>query len=321
MLTSDFRDTVLLDPIGQGANHLKIVAGYATHTMASWHMGEICDRYAHLRGPIEITLLVGMCGYDGLSIPVHTGFQRLMSDSADSDQVRFTAQYVYDGAPVHSKLYLWERDDQPILAYMGSANYTQTAFSRHCREMLEQCEPGVALEYFDSIEPDSIYCNHAEVEEHIVLHPAHQTRPEEAGAAARLRGGGICSVTLSFLTRNGETGLRSGINWGQRGGREPNQAYIHLPAGIARSGFFPLEKQHFSVLTDDGRQLILRVEQQNDKAITTPSNNSLLGEYFRNRLGLANGAFVTRADFERYGRTDVTFYKLDDEQFFMDFSV
>ena len=34
-----------------------------------------------------------------------------------------------------------------------------------------------------------------------------------------------------------------------------------------------------------------------------------------------NGAFVTKEDLERYGRTDVTFYKIDDEQFFMDFSV
>lgn len=321
MLTSDFRNAVLLDPISQGADRLKIVSGYATHTMASWHMEEICDRFADLHTPIEITLLVGMCGYDGLSIPVHSGFQRLMNESAGSNQVRFTAQYVYCGPPVHSKLYLWERDEQPLLAYMGSANYTQTAFSRRRREILERCEPDVALEYFERVELDSIYCNHAEVEEHIVLRPAHQTRPEETGAAVRLRGAGISSVTLSFLTRSGETGLRSGINWGQRGGREPNQAYIPLPAPIARSGFFPLEKQHFSVLTDDGRQLILRVEQQNDKAITTPANNSLFGEYFRNRLGLPNGAFVTRADFERYGRTDVTFYKLDDEQFFMDFSV
>lgn len=321
MLTSDFRNAVLLDPINQGANHLKIVTGYATHTMASWHMEEICDRFANLHTPIEITLLVGMCGYDGLSIPVHSGFQRLMNESAGSSQVRFTAQYVYCGSPVHSKLYLWEQAGQPFLAYMGSANYTQTAFSRRQREILEQCDPAAALDYFDSIEPDSIYCNHAEVEEYIAFHPVHEARPEEAGAATRLRGTGVRNVVLSFLTYTGETGRRSGINWGQRAGREPNQAYIPLPAPIARSGFFPLEKQHFSVLTDDGRQLILRVEQQNDKAITTPANNSLLGEYFRNRLGLPNGAFVTRADFERYGRTDVTFYKLDDEQFFMDFSV
>ena len=66
--------------------------------------------------------------------------------------------------------------------------------------------------------------------------------------------------------------------------------------------------------------MILRIEQQNDKAITTPARNSDLGEYFRNRLGLANGAFVTRADLDRYGRTDVVFIKLDEETYYMDFS-
>ena len=75
------------------------------------------------------------------------------------------------------------------------------------------------------------------------------------------------------------------------------------------------------MLTDDGVNLILRVEQQNDKAITTPLNNSLLGEYFRHRLGMENGAYINRQDLENYGRTDVTFYRIDDEQFFMDFSV
>ena len=69
------------------------------------------------------------------------------------------------------------------------------------------------------------------------------------------------------------------------------------------------------------KSLVLRVEQQNDKAITTPENNSKLGEYFRYRLGLANGAFVTKEDLLRYGRTDVDFYKIDDEQYYMDFSV
>jgi hypothetical protein len=75
------------------------------------------------------------------------------------------------------------------------------------------------------------------------------------------------------------------------------------------------------VLTDDKHQLILRIEQQNQKAITTPLSNAQLGEYFRNRLGLANGACVTRADLDRYGRTDVTFIKIDDEHYYMDFSV
>ena len=129
------------------------------------------------------------------------------------------------------------------------------------------------------------------------------------------------SVTLSLLTRDGVPGRRSGLNWGQRKGREPNQAYIHLPSKIAQTGFFPLEKQHFTAITDDRHQLTLRVEQQNNKAITTPVRNSDLGEYFRNRLGLPNGAYVNLSDLEQYGRTDVKFIKLDDETFYMDFSV
>ena len=82
-----------------------------------------------------------------------------------------------------------------------------------------------------------------------------------------------------------------------------------------------MEKQHFVAKTDDGHTLILRVEQENNKAITTPLSNAQLGEYFRGRLGLPNGAYISRKDLLSYGRTDVTFYKIDDEEFYMDFSV
>ena len=82
-----------------------------------------------------------------------------------------------------------------------------------------------------------------------------------------------------------------------------------------------MEKRHFTAITDDRRQLILRIEQQNNKAITTPARNCDLGEYFRNRLGLANGAYVDRAALDAYGRTDVMFVKLDEETYYMDFSV
>ncbi len=81
-----------------------------------------------------------------------------------------------------------------------------------------------------------------------------------------------------------------------------------------------MDKQHFLVITDDNHTLLLRVEQQNDKAITTPESNAKIGEYFRSRLSLEEGAYVWKADLERYGRTNVTFYKIDDEQFYMDFS-
>ncbi|MEI7485483.1 MAG: hypothetical protein WCK13_12300 [Ignavibacteriota bacterium] len=46
-----------------------------------------------------------------------------------------------------------------------------------------------------------------------------------------------------------------------------------------------------------------------------------MGEYFRNRINVANGAPVSTQDLLDYGRTDATFYKIDDETYFMDFSV
>lgn len=35
---------------------------------------------------------------------------------------------------------------------------------------------------------------------------------------------------------------------------------------------------------------------------------------------IANGAYVHTSDLKAYGRTDVVFYKIDDEQYYMDFS-
>ena len=325
MYYSNLRDMALIEPIRQGADSLKIVSGYATHTMASWHIKELAtQKYS----PISVTLIVGMCHFDGISQSVHDGFNNLVSRNNTPYQSNLTCQYVVEGAPVHSKLYLWEKAGSPFRAFMGSANYTQTAFSAMRREILDECDAHAALEYFNLIEPDTIYCNHAEVEEKVRILPTHPILEAEEAPIVSVRGSDIQSITLTFLARGGETGTRSGLNWGQRDGREPNQAYIPLPAGAARSGFFPLEcslsgkhNPHFSVLTDDGVNHILRVEQQGNKAITTPLNNSLIGEYFRRRIGVANGGYVWRRDLENYGRTDVTFYKLDDEQYFMDFSV
>jgi hypothetical protein len=140
----------------------------------------------------------------------------------------------------------------------------------------------------------------------------------DGGGAAS--GAALPSVRLPLLQRDGRIHTTGGLNWGQRHGRDPNQAYIPVPAEVARSGFFPPPKQHFTVLTDDDRTLICVRAQANGKAIETPANNSLLGEYFRARLGLPAGVFIQKADLLRYGRTDVEFLKLDEDTFFLDFS-
>src|SRR5690606_36062802 len=70
-------------------------------------------------------------------------------------------------------------------------------------------------------------------------------------------------VDLPLLLKN-DTAIheRGGLNWGQREGRESNQAYI--PAnGIDRvyPEFFPPLAQEFTIITDDQQQLICVMAQ------------------------------------------------------------
>ena len=330
LYSTEFRDNVLLEPIRQGADSLKIISGYATHTMASWHIKEIAEKGCH---PIDITLIVGMCGFDGITTAVHEGFKNIVARNGTTSQSNLTCQYVFEGAPVHSKLYLWERKGEPVQAFMGSANYTQSAFSHSRRELLQECNFYEALEYFNRIESETIYCNHSEVEDKILIKPSHPILEAEDSPLTSVQGAGVESVTLSLLTDKGDVGFGSGINWGHRKDgtpRNPNQMYISLPAHVKRSnpGFFPIignrtgkGNPNFSVLSDDNINFIFRVQQEGNKGITTPLDNSRIGEYFRYRIKVANGAFVTKQDLLNHGRTDVTFYKLDEEHYFMDFSI
>ena len=307
---------VLLDPIRKGADKLIIVSGYVSHNMASWHIKNIEEESL---SPIEISLVAGMYLKDGVNIELHEGLKEL-TNLNDEKYSSFECKYIYKGAPVHSKLYLWLKNNKPFIAFTGSANYTQNGFSKLQREYIVECNPKEAYEYFKNIETDSVICNHNKIEEYINLYDNLNIEQLKQD----IKSFSLETVTLSLLKTNGDIGHGSGINWGIRKNgtkREPNQAYIKVPAEIARSGFFPINKKHFSVITDDRKQLILRIEQANNKALTTPLNNSLLGKYLRERIGVPQGKFVTKEDLERYGRTDVTFYKINDEQFFMDFSI
>jgi len=322
VVLKDIAKTVLFEPLSHDVNELYIVSGYATPTMLSWYIKNL---YHKTQVPIRIHLLVGMVPFDGISVSVHEGFIQLVRGEQPQEIAKLECSYIYDSPAVHSNVFIWAKDGSPVLAFSGSANFVQSSLvGRHRQEVINECNPQEALEYYQSLIDRSIYVHHAEVEEYVVIHPTHAVLDLENTLIEGfdlMAQDGYQTVTLSLITRTGEPGKRSGLNWGQRPGRNPNEAYISLPSKIAKSGFFPLEKRHFTAITDDRHQLILRIEQQNDKAITTPARNSDLGEYFRNRLGLANGAYVTRADLDRYGRADVVFLKLDEETYYMDFSV
>ena len=313
----EMREKVLLEPLSQGADTLKIISGYSSHAMASWHISQIRELCGK---SLNIELIVGMCLTDALFRPMHEGFKDIMSTSPF-----FTCRYVIQGGADHSKTYLWEKDGRPLAAYTGSANYTQSAFFGTRRETLTEYDLEEAKEVLDEVEADSMLCTDPDIEKHIVIADRPQklivpSEKHEKLSAVSAGSLGLPSVSLPLTDRTGQVPARSGLNWGQRDSRNRDQAYLSVPADTARSDFFPERGIYFTALTDDNISLTLNRGQDNGKGITTPLDNSQLGAYIRKRLGLAGGAFVTREDLDRYGRTDVTFYKLDDEMYFMDFS-
>ena len=317
MALGNLAERILLAPAKNGSNRLCILTKIAAPNMASWLLRNYSQKP---KKSVKVEIVISDIATDGISLPIHEGFKKLQTDISN-----FNCNYAFESVSVDSNLYIWLSDDTPVSAFSTDVNFEQSVFLEGSDVDAVSCDASGAFEQYKIAESKSIYCNHIEIEDTVRIYHSSSlgnfTNADE-GYLGDCRN----EVILSLVTkRTGEPGTRSGLNWGQRKGRNKNQAYIPLPIEIAKSGFFPTEPKkappHFTVVTDDKRQLILRLEQQNHKAITTPLSNAQLGEYFRGRLNLANGAYVTRADLERYGRIDVRFVKIDEEHYYLDFSV
>ena len=305
MLTDNlFQETLIKPALESKHDRLQIVSGFATANMAARHLEALMDH--EIQASVE--LIVGMTGLAGLENAQHQAFCELAQQAQNG--LDFSCRYVIRSeAPVHAKAYVWWTDAIPQLAYCGSANYTMTGFMRRQKEAVSVADPIAVSSFYDSCLASTVDCNDESVGEHVTLLDSRQTGDERTED----------EVNLSFLSsQTGETHQTSGLNWGQRGTRNRNEAYI--PIQSEYYDFFPDIGEHFTALTDDEFPLILVRRQQDGKALHTPQSNAILGMYFRRRLGLPSGAFVHKQDLLDYGRTDVTFIKIDDETYFMDFS-
>ena len=283
------------------------LSGFATPGMVMTHREPLIKKELS----IKMNVFVGMVSFSGISAYHHENFKRLMTDYTDT----FSCSYLYK--TVHSKLFLWLKNGKPIISFCGSANYTTNGFLSTQEELLTECNPNEAYEYIQHFENESIYCNHPEVDDKFCITDRPYKKPNTPTKQNKKV---IDTIRLPlFSERTGKIHEKAGLNWGQRTGREPNQAYIPVPRDKAQSGFFPERGKYFSVLTDDGIPFVCTIEQEGDKALSTPQNNSLLGEYFRNKLNVPLGKKVSLDDLDRYGSRYVTFSKIDDDEYLMSY--
>jgi hypothetical protein len=323
LITDDLFKKVLLEPVQSGAVELHVVTGYASPAMVTKHLAELRRLGVN---SFSIDLLVGMTGIDGLPRSTLAGFLSIPRQSANAN---FACKFTLPGKSIHSKVYVFSDSRGPVKAFAGSANYTQVGFglfgnSRVHHEAVVEIDPDLALDYILKLHENSINYLNSQIGDHVNI--TDEPSSGEARQMAMLYGTEMTDVTekvnlpLVQTSKNrGEVHERSGLNWGQREGRNPNQAYIPVPAEIARTGFFPDRGIHFQLITDDEESFIATVAQDNDKAIETPNDNSLLGKYFRLKLGVEENLLVETHHLTDYGSNAVEITKIHDGLYKMSF--
>lgn len=267
---------------------------------------------------VFIDLIIGMPLVQPITLWDHNEYVRLSQSTG-----RCRVRYYVGTPPLHSKFLLWTASDKASLGFAGSSNFTWHGF-RDYREHMAETTPQALVQEIATIETDVVDCLQPDV---FVKVPISYQKPQDQFQVDSSSLGTI-AATKPFVilpltdVRQQTVPARSGLNWGQRPGREPNQAYIPIPSRIHRlkPDFFPPRGQEFTIITDDGFSFVCVVAQDNDKAIETRYDNSVLGKYFRRRLGVDLGNPVTMDDLIRYGRKVVTVYRIDDSTYFMDFS-
>ena len=319
ILKRDLFDEILIRPAGS-FDELCIVSGFATPAMGAHQLDMIKNTLD--RQDVRINLIVGMTpSLLGISKTHHKNFIKLVREKEV-----FQCSYLCPTAdPTHTKLYIWLKEKKPQKAFLSSANYTLNAFKREQDELATICDPEEAYEYYKTKEKSSIYCTCDEAEDmvHDIFIDSSFNRVLEDEQSDLISNDGRKEINWVKLPLFSEKEQRihehSGLNWGQRNGREPNQAYIPIPARVQRAHFFPPRGQYFSVLTDDGFPFVCVVAQDKGKALHTTHNNSEFGEYFRNKLGIPLGEPVTLDDLDRYGNRYVKFTKINEEEYYMEY--
>ncbi|MCC5912696.1 MAG: NgoFVII family restriction endonuclease [Clostridiaceae bacterium] len=259
-----------------------------------------------------------------------------------NDEMTNTAIY-YSNLPVHSKCYIWKKKSKIVTALIGSANFSVNGLSNPYKEVLAETT-------FDTFEPLNQYtqkilgycieCDDSSIklrDKNIVTpKPKKIITPEIDG---------VCKASL-LDSRTGEVPAKSGLNWGLSFGHTTlGDAYIRISKDYVRNNpdiFPPKQLTPLSFTTgakqtrqneavefiwDDGTIMEGLLEQTQiidgvayPKAISSSPRKNILGIYLRRRLGVPLDYLITRADLERYGRTDIDISLLEEGVYYLDFS-
>ncbi len=336
MYTENLENSILINPAKDlDCTSLKIITGYTDLECIYRHLINLSDIGKNNKFSVE--MILGMTASNGLSEKKHKDINRLINRiKENSSMPEFICRYKVEGKDIHSKVYIWMKDDNPVLAFCGSANYSMNAFFKR-RECMTDCSSSEANAYFDELLKDTLLATDESVKEKInftktknIDSEIDKYNLENLSWDMFKDREPIDTCKISLLTADGkDTGHGSGLNWGIRPNgtkRDLDQAYIPYNVKDRKEGFFPLKTDEnlknnpiFKVVPIGFDPFFMRVAQQGNKGIHTAENNALLGDFFRKKLGVPSGSLITKEMLENYGKTYVVFKKYENDIYVLDF--
>lgn len=252
----------------------------------------------------------------------------------------------YSRTPVHSKCYIWIKEDVIKYALIGSANFSTNGLTTPFREVLTQVSQSsftVLDDYLNQVLNNSVHCSDPSV----AIAPT-VSYPPSVATDSNIGGGSqsinVCDMAL--YDRYNTVPTASGLNWGHGSGNvSVDDAYIPIRMNHIRHfpDLFP-PKQNAPITTTGGRQQrhndsiemiwddgevmegLLEGSQDMDgnkypKNLSSSPQKSILGSYFRRRLGLTSNTLITMDHLNSYGRNYVSVSLLPNGTYYMNFSV
>lgn len=281
--------------------------------------------------PLKSTVIYGMFVESGIADKLH---EKLVNIDKASSKV----DILYSGIPIHSKCYLWKRNNQVIHALVGSANFSASGLKTPYREILAETTRETfnpLNDYVLRILSESMRCT--EYTGELLEEVAEEKSSYEVTPPL---------YSLSLTYKNGKVPDKSGINWGHSDGNVTvGDAYLGISSELIReSGLFPPKKDRpelsstggwkqrqndpIEIIWDDGTTMegLLEGSKPVDgikypKQISSIPNKNILGSYLRKRMKLSPEEFVTSKHLQTYGRSNISISYLNEGIYYCDFSV
>lgn len=328
--------------LSDAPDELLIISGYLGPAPIE-RLNELSD--------MNITVIGGMYA-NGIDARLLTSLETIKNTNPN-------LKILYSQQEIHSKIYIWKKEDKVLSALIGSANFSSNGLRTDFRESLADAtrdtfEP--LKEYSKYIlehatETPSLKASQAIINynEDNTIHHMVEVVPER-----------LYTVDIPLYSENTSRGKyvpeRSGLNWCFSNGHVAiGDAYIRIPKNIIQMEtelIKPFDSSYTSttlrrrnsdsieLIWDDGFVMEASLEgiqtYQNKnypkqlasyKAQTPYLNGerisvkSILGRYLRKRLGIGLTDLVTMEVLEAYGRTTITLSLIEEGVYYADFSV